>query len=71
VSSCLLTPRARLGLENILAYIEDEFGARVAEEVLDRLVAGFERIAEHPGIGYAREEITSDKRVRFWSVGPP
>ncbi len=65
-----LTPRARQGFKEILEYVEREFGPRVAEDVLDRLVSAFERIARHPGMGHVRPEVTDDKAVRFWSVGP-
>jgi toxin ParE1/3/4 len=70
VSRYRLTPRARKGLEEILTYVADEFGARVAEAVLERHVAAFERLAESPGIGHVREDITKDAAVRFWPVGP-
>lgn len=60
-----LTPRARAGLESILAYVQDRFGDDVAERVLDDLEAAFERLADHPGIGRKRPDITSDERVRF------
>jgi plasmid stabilization system protein ParE len=65
-----LTPKARGGLRRILAHVHDHFGARVAEEVLDRLVAAFELVAEHPLAGHRREDLTEDERIRFWSVGP-
>ncbi len=65
-----LTPRARRGFKEILEYVERGFGPRVAEDVLDRLVSAFERVARNPGMGHVREEITNDRAVRFWSVGP-
>jgi toxin ParE1/3/4 len=65
-----LTPRARLGLRDILNYVRRKFGRRVAEEVLNRLVTALENIAENPGIGHAREDLTHDEEIRFWSVGP-
>lgn len=65
-----LTPEARIGLRNILEYVEDRFGVRVAEHVLDKLEAAFELLAESPGIGHVREDITTNEQVQFWSVGP-
>lgn len=65
-----LTPQARTGFQNIVDCVEDRFGARAAERVLDRLLDTFERLAESPGIGQHREDLTSDDRIRFWSVGP-
>lgn len=65
-----LTPQARIGLRNILEYVEGRFGAGVAERVLDELEAAFERLAESPGIGHVREDITNNEQVLFWSVRP-
>ena len=65
-----LTPQARTGLRNILGYVEDRFGGRAAERVLDKLEAAFEQLAERPGIGHAREDITKNDQVLFWSVKP-
>jgi len=70
VSGYKLTPQARIGFRNILEYVEDRFGVRVAERILDKLEAAFELLAESPGIGHVREGITSNEKVRFWSVGP-
>lgn len=38
--------------------------------MLERLVRTFELLAEQPGLGHARPDLTSDSRVRFWAVGP-
>jgi len=38
--------------------------------VLDLLKAAFRDIAANPGIGRERADITSDARIRFWSVPP-
>jgi plasmid stabilization system protein ParE len=65
-----LTPKARQGLAEILEYVSREFGTDAAEAVLDRLVAAFELIAGQPGIGHAREDLTENGTVRFWSVPP-
>ena len=64
-----LTPKAREGFRDILEYLDKRFGAQVAERVLDRLVAAFEFLAERPGTGHRREDLTQDERVLFWSVG--
>jgi len=37
VSRYRLTPKARQGFGEIVEYVERDFGARVADEVLDRL----------------------------------
>ena len=54
----------------ILDYVEGRFGVGVAERVLTRLVAALALLAEHPGVGHRREDITKDEHVKFWSVGP-
>jgi plasmid stabilization system protein ParE len=35
-----------------------------------RAQQGLERLAANPGIGHRREDLTLNKSVRFWSVGP-
>lgn len=65
-----LTPRAQLGLERIIEYVERDFGTQLAERVLDRLEAAFEALAATPGIGHVRGELSRDQHVRFWPVGP-
>lgn len=65
-----LTPQASRGLRVVLADVEDRFGTGLARRVLERLVRTFELLAEQPGLGHARPDLTSDSRVRFWAVGP-
>ncbi len=65
-----LTPTARSSYREIVAYVERDFGVRVAEEVFERLEAAFRRLAETPGLGHVREDITLDERILFWSVAP-
>lgn len=67
---CRLTPRARHGLAEILDYVEREFGAEVAEAVLERFASAFDSIARNPSIGALRPEITDDVTIRFWTVAP-
>lgn len=65
-----LTPRARDGLLGIVAFVEERFGAPVADRVLGEIEAAFELLARHPDLGHRREDLTADERLRFWSVGP-
>ncbi|MCI5065263.1 type II toxin-antitoxin system RelE/ParE family toxin [bacterium] len=65
-----LTPQARDGFRRILTYVEEEFGSRVAERVLDDLEAAFATLAASPGLGHLRTDITPNENVRFWPVGP-
>jgi plasmid stabilization system protein ParE len=61
-----LAPEARQQLEAIGDYIaEDSIGA--ALKVLDALEESFGVLAENPGIGHTREDLT-DRPVKFWRV---
>jgi len=70
VTQYRLTPRARCGVGEILGYVEREFGAGVAADTLERIVAAFDLIAACPAIGHLREDITRDRSIRFSPVGP-
>jgi plasmid stabilization system protein ParE len=65
-----LTPKAREGFLRIVRYVHDCFGRDAADRVIDDLEASFDRIANYPSIGHRRSDLTSDDRVRFWSIGP-
>jgi plasmid stabilization system protein ParE len=70
VKSYRLTPRAADGLWRILVYVEDRFSAAATDRVLAEIESAFDLLVERPHIGHRREELTSDPRIRFWSVGP-
>ena len=70
MGSFRLTPRASFGLSSIVEHCARQLGSRVAEDVLDRLLAALENLARRPGLGRVREDITADEALRFWSVGP-
>jgi plasmid stabilization system protein ParE len=70
VAGYRLSPNAREGLQEILEYVEEQFGVDVADEVLEEMSAAFELIVESPRIGHHREDLTRDTCVRFWLVGP-
>ena len=65
-----LTPKARDGLLRIAEDVAHGFGIVVAERVVTALERAFEQLATHPDIGHLREDLTNDREVRFWSVGP-
>ena len=65
-----LTPRAAEGLHRIVHSVAEQFGAAVAERVVDQLEHAFEQLAANPGIGHRRDDLTLEADVRFWSVGP-
>lgn len=54
-------------LGEILLYIAEQSGVDRALHVHGRLVEAFEQLAEVPGSGSRRTEITGD-RVRWWRV---
>jgi len=65
-----LTPRAREGFLRMAFHVEEHFGPKVADRVVQELEAAFEQLAANPRIGHRREDLTRDARVLFWSVGP-
>jgi toxin ParE1/3/4 len=65
-----LTPKAREGFLRIAFYVEERFGPRVADKVVQDLETALGRIAANPEIGHRREDLTRDEGVLFWSVGP-
>ncbi len=61
-----LTLGARAGLLEIWNYIAED-SIDYADQVLARLHDAFIRLAQSPGIGHHREDLT-DVRHRFWAV---
>ena len=66
-SRFVLSTPASQDLDEIFAYVLQEGGARRAGPVLDRLQQAMNDLAESPGKGHKREDLT-DAPVRFWSV---
>ena len=62
----LATPAQR-DLVEILDYLLEHAGGRVALEMESRLRAAFQTIAKHPGVGHRRHDLTS-KLALFLSV---
>jgi plasmid stabilization system protein ParE len=65
-----LTPRAELGLSNIVLGVEERFGPQVADRVLEELLVAFKRLTEHPDSGHLREDLTDSAGIRFLAGGP-
>lgn len=61
-----LSPEAAQDIEAILAYIVRD-SVPAARRVRQALLAACRRLAEHPGMGHRREDLT-DKPVRFFPV---
>ena len=70
MKSFVLTERARSGLSSIVEYVVERFDSDVAVATVGKIEAACRRLAETPGIGHVREDLTSDKSIRFWPVGP-
>lgn len=66
MSRYLLAPQARRDLYGILDYIA-EVNPRAAERVRVAITQAMGRLAERPGLGHSREDLTS-RPLRFWSV---
>ena len=62
-----LTRAAEDDLEEILEYVLEQSGPNRAQHVHARFVEAFEHLAEMPGSGWQRGEITGD-RIRWWRV---
>ncbi len=67
MSRFVLTTIAAQDIREIYTYIAAERPG-AASKVRERTLIALKRIAEHPGIGHVREDLT-DKPVRFWPTG--
>jgi plasmid stabilization system protein ParE len=62
----VLTPEAQAHIDEIGAYIAQD-SVDAALKVYAALEEAFELLAERPGLGHSREDLT-DRALRFWSV---
>jgi len=62
----ILARRASNDLDDIWTYVAAEAGARVASDLIDEILAAMDRLAEMPGMGHTRPDVSSPHRV--WSV---
>ena len=63
----ILSPEARRDIQQIRDYYVEEAGAQVARHVLGQITNTLRFLAETPGAGHRRDDLT-DEDVRFWSV---
>jgi len=63
----LLSPEAFEDLQLISDFIATD-NMRAADKVLDEFFDAFEKLAQWPGQGHTRSDLT-DRDVRFWPVG--
>jgi plasmid stabilization system protein ParE len=61
-----LTEAAQRNVDEIGAFIAED-SIEAALKVYGALEEAFERLAENPGIGHTRPDLT-DRPVKFWSV---
>jgi plasmid stabilization system protein ParE len=69
VSGYRLTESTLTDLDEILSYLLDEAGTNVALRLRTELFAKFERLAQHPGLGHTRSDLTS-LPLCFFAVDP-
>jgi antitoxin ParD1/3/4/toxin ParE1/3/4 len=62
-----LSRKAEQDLREIKDYLAEAAGSGVARRVLHRIRQSIVRLADSPGIGHSREDLTSH-RVKFWPV---
>jgi plasmid stabilization system protein ParE len=67
VSRYLLSVEAQSDLDEIRAYMTQQGGARLARYVLGEIRKALNFIADTPGAGHFRPDLT-DQPVKFWSV---
>jgi len=66
MSAYIIAPRALADLDDIWLYIaQDSISA--ADHVLDEIYAAIKEMAQMPGMGHTREDLTS-RPLRFWPV---
>ncbi len=62
-----LSRAAEEDLAEILSYVSDQSGPNRALRIHGRFVAAFEHLADMPGSGSKRTELTGE-RVRWWRI---
>ena len=67
MSRYLLAERALADLEAIVDHVCDASGPERSEDLVRTLFSALERIAQMPGIGQRRQDLTEED-LRFWSV---
>jgi plasmid stabilization system protein ParE len=61
------TPLAEVDIGAIVQFIAREHGPDRADDVLSHILDATERLAERPGIGHTRADLT-DEKVLFWPI---
>jgi len=66
-SRFVLSTPASDDLDEILTYVLEQSGPQRAQHVANRLQKDFCKLADSPGLGHKREDLTSAP-VLFWTV---
>lgn len=69
MSSFVLTPVAVEDLREIASWLAEQAGEAVAERVENGLFASFQRLADTPGLGHRRSDLTKRPLV-FFTINP-
>lgn len=64
-----LSPRALRDLYEIIVYTDENFGSDAARNIEDGILAACDRLAETPGLGHRRSDLTSLPYF-FYNVAP-
>lgn len=64
----VLTLQARQDLAELAEYVAAESGLEPAEYVVEKIRESFRFLAEQPGAGHVRQDLSEDPEVRFWPV---
>ena len=64
-----LSPAALDDIDEILSYLAEQASPSVASRTEDRLFAAFEELAQTPGLGHLRSDLTS-LPVHFFALDP-
>jgi antitoxin ParD1/3/4/toxin ParE1/3/4 len=65
--SFVLTPSASRDIDGILEYVLEHSGANRALRVQQRLYQGLSKVADQPGLGHLRHDL-SDESLRVFKV---
>jgi len=63
----IVSPEAKRDIEQIRDFYVEEAGVQVARHVLAQITKALRFLAETPGAGHRRDDLT-DEDVRFWTV---
>lgn len=63
----ILSSPASQDLDDLLDYVLENSGESRAQHVAERLQEAFQKLAENPGLGHRREDLTSSP-VLFFAV---